>query len=98
MQKNCVTFDKKLNIISDLLIQETEDGETIFLNLKTECYLSLDNTGTVFWRELTNQARIQNAYDKLLESYNVNPDELKKDLIEFIEKLLDKDLVEIVDK
>ncbi len=44
---------------------------------------------------LTGSASIQEASDRLLEEYEVEPEKLHQDLIELIENMVDHDLVTV---
>src|SRR5262245_20840847 len=71
-------------------------GEAVILDLKTERYLGLDETGTRMWRLLTESDSIQEAYAVLLDEYDVEPDRLRRDLVGFVEELSNHGLIEIV--
>jgi Coenzyme PQQ synthesis protein D (PqqD) len=71
-------------------------GEAVILDLKTERYLGLDETGTRMWRLLTELDSIQAAYAALLDEYEVEPDRLRQDLVGFVEELSSHGLIEIV--
>ena len=46
------------------------------------------------WTALTDAESIQAAYDSLLEEYEVSPEQLRKDLEEFLDKLSEQGLIE----
>jgi len=71
-------------------------GEAVILDLKTERYLGLDETGTRMWRLLPESDSIQEAYAALLDEYEVEPDRLRRDLVGFVEELSNHGLIEIV--
>lgn len=70
-------------------------GEAVLLNLESGTYFGLDETGTSFWTVLTSTASIQEAYDLLLDEYDVAPEDLEHDLAGLLGKLIDHGLVEI---
>ena len=86
----------KLRIKDDVLIQEL-GGEAVFLNLESEEYFGTDDIGTDMLMTLKEMLSIQEAYDRLLEKYDVEPEQLKQDLLDFIEKLIQHGLVKITD-
>jgi len=65
------------------------------LNLKSESYFGLDQVGTRMWTLLTTSDSIQSAFEALLDEYDVSADKLRKDIQEFIEKLIANGLVEV---
>jgi len=89
-----VSFDQKLAPTDDTLINVIE-GESVLLNLKSESYFGLDQVGTRMWTLLTTSDSIQSAFEALLDEYDVGADKLRKDIQEFIEKLIANGLVEV---
>ena len=81
---------------ADILISQV-GGESVILNLKSEHYFGLDEVGTAMWAAITGSDSIQIAYEKLLSEYDVDREQLKQDLTDLIEKLVDHGLVEISD-
>jgi uncharacterized protein YpbB len=69
--------------------------ETVLLNLKTEIYLGLDAVGTRMWTVLQGSASIQAAYDALLAEFEVEPEQLRADLDEFLDRLMEQRLIEV---
>ncbi len=88
----------KTNLVApkDLLFQELSDGESVFLNMENETYYGLDSIGTDMWKALTSSDSINDAFDKLIDEYEIDKDTLKKDFDELVEKFLKNGLVEIV--
>jgi hypothetical protein len=87
-------FSQRLSVPEDVLLQEL-DGESVILNLKSECYFGLDEVGTRMWAVLTSSASIQDAYELLLTEYDVAPDVLRQDLVGLAEQLVGHGLLEI---
>jgi hypothetical protein len=73
----------------------TVDDESVLLDLKSETYLGLDPVGTRMWTLLTRSGSIQEAYEALLREYDVDPDRLRADLEDFVQKLVANDLVQV---
>jgi hypothetical protein len=87
-------FTSRATVAPDVLFRVVGQ-EAVLLNLKTELYLGLDAVGTEMWLNLTNTSSIQDAYDTLLQEYDVDPERLCQDLNEFIDKLLEQQLIEV---
>jgi coenzyme PQQ synthesis protein D (PqqD) len=68
--------------------------EAVILNLKSGLYLGLDPVGTRIWTVLNNAPSIQAAYESLLTEYDVEPERLRQDLDELLDKLLEQGLIE----
>ena len=92
--KTSFTFSSKVCARPDVLVNCVE-GEAVLLNVASESYFGLDEIGTRMWHLLTTSPSIQSAYDALFEEYDVAPEQLRKDLLSFVETLLDQNLVEL---
>jgi len=73
----------------------TVGEESVILNLKTELYLGLNPVGTQMWAALTESPSIQEAYEQILAAFDVGDEELRRDLEEFVGKLLEYQLVDV---
>jgi hypothetical protein len=91
-----VSLTKRVVVPPDVLINVI-DGESVLLNLKSECYFGLDDVGTRMWQVLTDSASIGTAYETLLAEYEVEPEKLRQDLDALIEELVGHGLVETTD-
>ncbi len=91
-----VAFNARVIVPDDVLMHEL-DGESVLLNLATDSYFGLDTVGTDMWRALTTGGTIEEAYELLLAEYEVEPDVLRRDLADLIEKLIESGLVRIAD-
>jgi hypothetical protein len=78
----------------NVMFRELE-GEAVLLNLDSECYFGLDDVGTRMWRVLTKSNSIQDAFEILLTEYEVEPDLLREDLIDLLERLVEKGLLKV---
>ena len=73
----------------------TVEGTTVLLNIETGRSFALDEVGTRVWTLLTSSPSAQGAYEALLAEYQVDPEELRRDVESLIESLGARDLVEI---
>lgn len=71
------------------------DKESVLLNVETERYFGLDETGTRMWQLATAAPTLQVAYQQLLDEYEVQPDLLRKDLVELLERLVENGLLQV---
>jgi hypothetical protein len=91
---NVLSFDKRVIATSDTLINQV-GGESVLLNLGNEKYYGLDEVGTSMWKALTTCETIQQAYESLLDEYDVDGEVLRRDLVGMIENLSANGLIEI---
>ena len=78
------------------VLMEDMAGEAILLNLASEEYFALDEVGAKILHTLAESASTQAAYDILLQTYAVEPEVLRQDLLAYIEQLRQGGLVEVV--
>ena len=86
----------KLKISPDVHSQEV-DGETVLLDLNSESYFGLDEVGTRIWQLLQESGDVKSIFETILDEYDVEEEQLQKDLEELVEKLVDTGLVKIED-
>lgn len=89
------SFEDRLRVPDDVLMQELPGDESAFVNLETERYFGLDDVGTRMWQVLTAADSIRSGYETLLAEYDVKPELLEKDIRELIDSLLEQGLVEV---
>ena len=89
-----LSFANRLSVPPDVLMREV-DGESVLLNLLNERYYTLDEVGTRMWTLLTTSESIEDAWKGLLAEYEVEPETLRRDLQELIEKLVENGLLEL---
>ncbi len=71
------------------------EGESVLLNLDSERYFGLDETGTRMWSVLSTCKFIEAAYQTLMDEYDVDAQLLRRDLSALVGKLLDQGLFEV---
>ena len=71
------------------------DRESVLLNLETEQYFGLDETGTRMWQLLTDSPSIDAAYQELLAEFDVEPELLRSNLMELLSRLVDSGLLQV---
>ena len=89
-----ILFLGRVTAAEHVLAQELK-GELVLLNLTSERYFGLDETGSSMWRELTTAESIEAAYERLLSVYEVDPQELRDDLGSFVSQLIEHDLIQL---
>jgi hypothetical protein len=72
------------------------DRESVLLNLETERYFGLDETGTRMWQLVTDSPNIDLAYQELLAEFDVEPELLRSNLAELLSRLVDNGLLQVL--
>jgi Coenzyme PQQ synthesis protein D (PqqD) len=90
-----VAFTNRASVPQHVLVRFL-DREAVLLNLETERYFGLDETGTRMWQVVTAAPRIDAAYEELLAEFEVEPEELRSNFAELLKCLMDNGLLEVL--
>ena len=71
------------------------DRESVLLNLDTERYFGLDETGTRMWQVATAAPSVETALQQLLEEYDAEPIVLQSNLTELLGRLVENGLLSL---
>src|SRR5947209_12086230 len=88
--------------LNDRLVQPAHvlvrflDKEAVLLNVDTERYFGLDETGTRMWQLVTAAPKIEMAYQQLLDEYDVEAELLRGNLTDLLNRLVENGLLEVV--
>lgn len=85
-------------IFADTVFAQEVDGEMVLLDMESENYFGLDEVGTAIWQEMQEKETLQEVLETLLEQYEVEEEVLKRDLLDFVEKLQESGLVEVKER
>ena len=85
-------FSDKVSVPAHVLVRFL-DKEAVLLNIETERYFGLDETGARMWQLATTSANIDAAYHALLSEYDVDAEMLREHLSELLEKLAENGLL-----
>ena len=81
---------------SDVLLQDL-NGEAVLLNLANGQYYGLDENSYHMYKTLISSDSVQQAYEALAQEYEVEPEQLKTDLEQFLTHLLENGLLTYAD-
>src|ERR1700724_3616486 len=90
-----VSLSDRVVVPSPVLVRFL-DKESVLLNIETERYFGLDETGTRMWQLVTAAPKIEVAYQQLLDEYDVEPDLLRGNLTDLLGRLVENGLLEVV--
>jgi len=71
------------------------DKESVLLNIETERYFGLDETGTRMWQLVTEAPSVEVAYQRLLDEYEVAPELLRENLTDLLARLVENGLLQV---
>ncbi|WP_223891643.1 PqqD family protein [Sulfurovum sp. TSL6] len=89
-----MNLNQKITFADTVFAQEV-DGEMVLLDMESENYFGLDEVGTAIWQTMQEYGTLQEVFNTMLEQYDVEEEVLEKDLSDFIEKLVERGLVEV---
>jgi hypothetical protein len=95
-QAAAISFEARVTVPGSVLTRELQ-GEMVVLDMQSERYYGLDETGTEMWKALTTSPTIQSAFETLLGDYDVDADTLRADLERLVGELSSHGLLELVD-
>ncbi len=88
-----VSWDAHIRVPKSVLSQELT-GEMVLLNLDTGTYFGLDPVGTRIWHLFEQGRSIKATYEAVLEEYEVDRQQLTRDLLRFVNALNEQGLIE----
>jgi len=83
-------------VFSDTVFAQEVDGEMVLLDMNSENYFGLDEVGTTIWQAMQEKEMLQEVYETMLDQYDVEPEILERDLLDFAHKLHESGLIEII--
>jgi hypothetical protein len=89
-----VSFADRAEVLPHVLVRFL-DKESVLLNLETERYFGLDETGTRMWQVVTTAPNIDAAYRALQDEFDVESELLRLHLTELLGRLVDNGLLQI---
>jgi hypothetical protein len=72
------------------------NGEIAILNLKSTLYFGLDEVGACIWEATAEPRKVSELCERVLQRFNVGEQQCQADVIEFVGRLDEAGLLEIV--
>jgi hypothetical protein len=88
------SFSDRVEVPKHVLVRLLEK-ESVLLNLETECYFGLDETGTRMLQVVTAAPSIEDAYTELLSEFDVEAELLRQNFSELLGRLVDIGLLRV---
>lgn len=89
-----VSFAERASVPTHVLVRFL-DKESVLLNIQTERYFGLDETGTRMWQLVTAAPTVGAAYEQLLREYDVDEQLLRANLSDLLERLVENGLLSL---
>ena len=91
-----IRFSQKVTLSQAALSQEVS-GETVILDLGSESYFGLNEAGTRIWQLLQEGKGLQQVFDTMLAEFEVEPEQLERDITALLEELVQAELATVDD-
>lgn len=89
-----VSFSDRVETPAHVLVRFL-DKESVLLNLETERYFGLDETGTRMWQLVTTLPDINAAYRELQNEFDVESEVLRLHLTDLLARLVENGLLQV---
>jgi PAS domain-containing protein len=90
-----VALKDKVELVSDGLVWNDLDGETVMMSVRTGKYYGLGEIGTRLWELMRRPVDVSAVLEILTEEYEVEREVLKRDVCAFLGKLAKEGLVRV---
>jgi hypothetical protein len=94
-RKNPIGLDTVVAQIEELVSSDL-DGETVMMSVKNGKYYGMDAIGSRIWALIKQPRSVSELCDILLTEFNVDRERCEKDVLIFLNKLAEDNLIRIV--
>jgi len=81
--------------LSDEVLSQEVNGETVLLDLEGESYFGLNEVSTRVWQLLQLEHSVAGIVDTLLDEYDVSREQLESDVSDLLGKFTDAGLINL---
>lgn len=79
------------------IIQSTIGDEVVMMDMDSGFYFGMNGVGSVIWHHLSNEITLDDLISKLMSEFKVNKQTCESDTIEFLDSLLEKNIIRVVE-
>jgi hypothetical protein len=95
MQLNQGSMDCVATINNENVVSRDLEGEAVILNLESGVYFGLNGVGTRIWALIQEYGSLRKVFEAMQQEYEVAPQVLESDLLQLIEQLQARGLVNL---
>jgi len=96
MTNDAVPMEATVRVADDVVSRVLE-GEAVILGLAAGTYFGLDPVGTRIWQLIEERGSVKAILGRLVEEYDVEPQQCERDLFRLLHELQSQGLVTIGD-
>ncbi|NEO30606.1 MAG: lasso peptide biosynthesis PqqD family chaperone [Symploca sp. SIO3C6] len=71
------------------------EGESVILHLKSGTYYGLNDVGASIWNLIQEPKKVSELREAILEEYEVEPEQCEREILELLQQLAAKELIEV---
>ena len=79
------------------LVSSDLDGETVMMSVQNGKYYGMDKIGSRIWALIEEPRSVSNVCNILLGEFNVSRERCEQDVLAFLNKLAEDNLVKVID-
>ncbi|HCT30460.1 MAG TPA: lasso peptide biosynthesis PqqD family chaperone [Bacteroidales bacterium] len=79
------------------LVSTDVDGEKVMMSVENGEYFGLDSVGSRIWEMIENPVKVETLIDYLIDEFDVSKQQCEIDTLEFLNELLEKKLLIVVE-
>lgn len=88
-------LDAKLQASPDWIFAEV-DSEVVLMHAESGEYMAIVGAGVTIWQFLQDNASVSDICARLIEEYDIDPDQCRSSTVAFVQQLLSENMVSIV--
>src|SRR5690242_2963279 len=92
-----LTLNHCLRVRGEEIAAKVIDGEAIIINLANGIYYSMDKVGGLIWEMIEGGKTLEDMVATILAQYDVSPEQLKSDIEQLVNELLQENLVTAIE-
>ena len=77
------------------LLESNIDDEKVMMSLENNEYYGLNSVASRIWELLTEKQSISSIVNQLMEEYDIDRENCEKDVLDFIQELNEKNLIQV---
>lgn len=77
------------------LLHSEIQSEIVALDIDTSNYISFNSVGSRIWKFIESEAIFSDLVNKIVQEFDVNSEQARKDALIFLQKLYDKNLITV---
>ncbi|HEX7055607.1 MAG TPA: lasso peptide biosynthesis PqqD family chaperone [Bacilli bacterium] len=94
MRNQSINPDDLVVQAKDLLVSNM-DGEKVMMSIQSGKYYNLGRTGGAIWDMMESPVAVRKLLDNLTETYDIDAETCKEQLLDFLRNLLREHLIQI---